>query len=186
MKKRKRKKNKEQVVRYECPSIPQERMIEIQAEAYYRALKRIENEKNLEEAKKPEKKYKWYEDVFFVLNVLFWPWKINKRFSINNRLHDSILVLFVSGVLKYAGGIMWLSAIWKIVYGVWRAVKMRAIAEIIKDSPVIVFMLFIGSAFVLASETFKKETDSNKIYAYSGSIIALIGCVISIISLFGM
>lgn len=47
-------------------------------------------------------------------------------------------------------------------------------------------MLSIGSVFVLASETFKKETDSNKIYAYSGSIIALIGCVISIITLVGM
>jgi len=186
MKKRKRKKSKEQLVRYECPSVSQERMIEIQAEAYYRALKRIENEKNVEETKKSEKAYKWYDDVFFVLNVLFWPWKINKKFSINNRLHDSILVLFVSGVLRYVGGIMWLSAIWKIAYGVWRVVKMGAIAEIIKDSPIIVFLLFIGSTFVLASETFRKETDSNKIYAYSGSILALIGCVISIISLFGM
>lgn len=186
MKKRKQKKRKEQIVRYEGINVPQERLIEIQAEAYYRALKRIENEKNAEEAKRPGKKYKWYEDVFFVLNVIFWPWKINKRFSVNNRLHDSILVLFVSGILKYAGGVMWLSAIWKIVYDVWQAVKAGAIVEILKDSPIIVFMLFIGSAFVLASETFKKETDSNKIYAYSGSVIALIGCVISIITLVGM
>lgn len=42
-------------------------MIEIQAEAYYRALKRIEDEKAKADEQKPERrKYKWYEEVLFV------------------------------------------------------------------------------------------------------------------------
>lgn len=40
-------------------------MIEIQAEAYYRALKRIETEKTkTNEQKSEKKKYKWYENIF--------------------------------------------------------------------------------------------------------------------------
>lgn len=48
-------------------------MIEIQAEAYYRVLKRIEDEKVKEDEQKLEKKkYKWYENIFFILNVCLW------------------------------------------------------------------------------------------------------------------
>lgn len=73
-------KNKEQILKYESSNISQEKMIEIQAEAYYRALKRIEAEKTKDDEQKHEKKkYKWYENILFVVNVLFWPWKINNK-----------------------------------------------------------------------------------------------------------
>ncbi len=39
---------------------------------------------------------------------------------------------------------------------------------------------------LLAGGEFEKETDSNKIYAYSASIIALVSCIVSIIALLGM
>ena len=67
-------------------------MIDIQAEAYYRALMKVEKEKNdkvnkkNEENKKNEqneqkKKHKLYQEILFVINVVFWPWKINKKFQ---------------------------------------------------------------------------------------------------------
>ena len=67
MSRRKAKKQKQQIVKYESSNISQEQMIEIQAEAYYRALKRIEDEKAKEDEQKPERrKYKWYEEVLFL------------------------------------------------------------------------------------------------------------------------
>lgn len=41
------------------------------------------------------------------------------------------------------------------------------------------------SIFILAGGAFEKETDSNKIYAYSASIIALVSCIVSILALLG-
>lgn len=101
MSRRKTKRQKQQIVKYESNNISQEQMIEIQAEAYYRALKRIEDEKTKEDEQKPERrKYKWYEEVLFCINVFFWPWKINKRFSVSNKIYDSIPVMFVSVALR--------------------------------------------------------------------------------------
>lgn len=187
MSRRKSKNKKEQIKQYETKNISQEKMIEIQAEAYYRAIMRIEAEKTkVVEQKLETKKYKWYENILFVLNVLFWPWKINKKFRVSNRIYDSILVLFVCGVLKFVGGFMWLFGIFAIIYEIYQMVTVGIIEEIINVNPVVIFSLFLGSTFVLAGEAFSKETDSNKIYAYSASIIALISCVASILAMIGI
>lgn len=180
-------KNAVQGIKNENYNVSQKKMIEIQAEAYYRAMKRIETEKaEPKECKHEKKKYKWYENVLFVLNVLFWPWKIHKKFSVSSRIYDSILVLFVSGTLKFAGGMMWLFGILAIIYEIWQMISKRGVDELISVIPIIVFSLFLGSTFVLAGEEFGKETDSNKIYAYSASVIALISCVVGIITLIGI
>lgn len=162
-------------------------MIEIQAEAYYRALKRIEDEKAKVDEQKPEKqKYKWYENILFFLNVCLWPWKMNKRFSVSTTIYDSIPVMFVSGVLRLVGGLLWLAG----VVGLGAEVYSLLISEIINNylvtCSISLVLLPLGSIFILAGEAFEKETDSNKIYAYSASIIALVSCIVSIISLFGM
>jgi cation transport ATPase len=116
MNKRKSKKNKERIIQYETINISQEKMIEIQAEAYYKALKRIEGEKaNADKQRIEKKKDKWYENVLFVLNVLFCPWIINKKFNVSNQIYDSILVLVVSGVLCFTGGFMWFFGLCAIV-----------------------------------------------------------------------
>ena len=47
-------------------------------------------------------------------------------------------------------------------------------------------LLPLGSIFILAGGEFEKETDNNKIYAYSASIIALVSCIVSIIALLKM
>lgn len=46
-----------------------------------------------------------------------------------------------------------------------------------------IFLFFFGGIFIIAGDGFSKERDSNKIYAYSAGILALISCVVSIISL---
>lgn len=44
-KKEKRSQKKDQIIKYDSNGLSQEQMIEIQTEAYYRAIKRIESEK---------------------------------------------------------------------------------------------------------------------------------------------
>lgn len=187
MSRRKPKKRKEQIVMYENNNLSQEQMIEIQAEAYYRALKRIEDEKVKTDEQKPEKrKYKWYEEVLFFFNIFLWPWKINKRFSISNRIYDSIPVLFVSGILRLVGGSMWLIGLVGIASEIYRVAIQKSINDILGTGAIAFVLVLLGSIFILAGGEFEKETDSNKIYAYSASIIALVSCIVSIIALMGM
>lgn len=186
------KKKKEQIIRYIGNDISQEQMIDIQAEAYYRALMKVEKEKNDEVNKKNEenkkneqneqkKKYKLYQEILFVINVVFWPWKINKKFHVGNGIYDSLLVLFVALVLYFCGFIMWLAGIIIILYAIYTIAKLGI--DGINIFLWSLISMLIGSTFILAGKEFSKETDSNKIYAYSASIIALISCVIGVISM---
>lgn len=187
MSRRKTKKQKQHIVKYESNNISQEQMIEIQAEAYYRALKRIEDEKSKEDEQKPEiPKKKRHERILFFLNVCLWPWKINKRFNVSNRIYDSIPVMFVSFVLRLTGGIMWLVGMVGLVTAVYNLIVYRVFKDIVGVGPFSLVILLFGAIFILAADAFEKETDSNKIYAYSASIIALVSCIISIIALVGM
>lgn len=186
------KKKKEQIIRYICNDISQEQMIDIQAEAYYRALMKVEKEKNDEVNKKNEenkkneqneqkKKHKLYQEILFVINVVFWPWKINKKFHVGNGIYDSLLVLFVALVLYFCGFIMWLAGIIIILYAIYTIAKLGI--DGINIFLWSLISMLIGSTFILAGKEFSKETDSNKIYAYSASIIALISCVIGVVSM---
>lgn len=187
MSRRKTKKQKQQIVKYESSNISQEQMIEIQAEAYYRALKRIEDEKAKADEQKPEiPKKKWHERFLFFLNVCLWPWKINKRFNVSNRIYDSIPVMFVSFVLRLTGGIMWFVGMVGLVTAVYNLIVYRVFKDIVGAGPFSLVILLLGAIFILAADAFEKETDSNKIYAYSASIIALVSCIVSIIALVDM
>ena len=164
-----------------------EQMIEIQAEAYYRALRRMENDKvKADEEKSGKQKYKWYEESLFLLNVFLWPWKINKRFSVSNRIYDSIPVLFVSGILRFVGGCMWLIGLVGFVNEIYNIAVYRRLNDFLGTGAIAFVLLLLGSIFILAGGEFEKETDSNKIYAYSASIIALVSCIVSIIALMGI
>ena len=185
MSRRKTKKQKQQIVKYESSNISQEQMIEIQAEAYYRALKRIEDEKAKADEQKPEE-HKWYVKILFFLNVCLWPWKVNKRFSVSDQIYDSIPVMFVSFVLRFTGGIMWFVGMVSLVMAVYNLIVYRVFKDIVGAGLFSLIMLLFGAIFILAAGAFEKETDSNKIYAYSASIIALVSCIISIIALVGM
>ena len=184
MSSKKRKKSNKEIIKYENNSISQERMIEIQAEAYYRALKRIEDEKERNsDTQNEKKKYKWYEDVQFILNVIFCPWKVNKKFSVSNRIYDSILVIVVSFAFVCAGTALWLIGMIGQLYIIYHTIEFGVTRDKFIVSTVMLYIILVGSILVLSGNEFNKETDSNKIYAYSASIIALISCIVSVIAL---
>ena len=185
MGRRKREKLKHRIIKDECNNISQEKLIEMQAEAYYRALKRIKDENKENEQKSEMQKNKWYVNMVFFLNICLWPWKINKRFSVSNRIYDSIPLMFVSFILRLVGGIMWFVGIVGLVAVAYSLIIYRVIIDIIEIGPVLFVLLLLGAIFIVAASVFEKETDSNKIYSYSASIIALVSCIVSIIALMG-
>lgn len=200
MSKRGRKKQGNQrsnAISNECGNISQEQLIEIQTEAYYRAFKRIAEENaNAKESKKMEeektdtkelaqekKKGKWCKATLSVLNVLFFPWKISKRFRLKERLYDSALVAIVSGMVEFIGSMIWLFSIVITIGCIIDRIKQELWCELPFVILVGLMFVFVGSLLVLTGEDFSKEEDSNRIYAFSSSIIALISFVVSVIAL---
>lgn len=187
MGKRNTRKNKKKIVKYECNNISENRMIEIQAEAFYRALKRIENERldNKEQVSEPvgePKKDKWYDNTLFGLNIIFFPWIIHERFKINKRIYDSVLVFLVSGILQIIGTVMYFLFLGAIGFGIYKFINDGIISKLLVIVSIGIVLIGLGSLFVLAGSEFSKETDSNKIYAYSASVLAWVSCMISMIS----
>ena len=95
----KKKRNKE--IPRESDFISEERMIEIQAEAYYRAIKRIkdgEKNNNINSVGDTyKKKYKWYEKILFIFNIFLFP-NISEVF-----LHCSLYPLLL--LISFTGSI---------------------------------------------------------------------------------
>lgn len=182
---RRKNRKKKKIIKCYGNNLSQEQMIEIQTEAYYRALKRIESEKKAQDDQKMKKKYRWYENVFFFLIVLFCPWKISAKFRISNHIYDNILVLFVSGILEFIGVLAWFFGIFYFGYNVYQLIVGKFDLSNLNSTLIGILGMMIGSILLLGGKEFSKENDSNKIYAYSASIIALISCVVGIIALFG-
>lgn len=170
-----------------CYKYSKDELLNIQTEAYYRAMKRIEQEKEQEiEEKKREsdaiKKEKWYINLLFFLNVLFWPFKIHKRFKVNERVYDNLLVFVVSFILMIVGFLAWLSGILIIGYMVWSAIVMKPTGNL-SILLLSIWGTFVGCVLIVSGNEFSKEADSSKIYAYSASIFALASCIVGIIAL---
>lgn len=187
MNRKKQKKPKVPSIKNECINISQEQMIEIQAEAYYRALKRIEYEKaNAKESMREKKNSKWYNKLFFMLGVVIWPWKVRKQAAVNSEVYDSILVMFTSGALHIIGAVMWFFGIIASIFEMYKIITIGISSVFVVFFLLGLVSLFLGDIFIMAGDEFSKEKDSNKIYAYSASIIALVSCGVGIIALFRM
>ena len=171
-------------MKYDNDYISREQIVEIYTEAYYRALKRIEKEKIVNEIKEEKRMYKWYEKILLMLNVIICPWKLSKRFSINNQICDNVLVLVTSMILRFIGDIMWGTGLGGGAYIIYKIAVLKKLEKLYNVIPIMAILLIWGSAFILASKEFEKETESNKIYAYSASIFALVSCIVAIITMF--
>ena len=166
-----------------------EQIINIQAEAYYRAMRKYDAKEQKKEIKLMEqseiglKDEKWFKKLLFMLNVIFFPWKPHKSFTINNQIYDSILVLFVSLILGLIGTILWLIGLLGAGYAVLLLCRGVAFGGFIGMFAIGFVVLMFGSIFILAASEFSKVLDSNRIYAYSACIIALISCVVAVLTL---
>ena len=150
--------------------IIKEELIDIYAEAYYKALKRIENESKSEnEPEQKVKKYKKYEWVQYFLNVVFFPWKIHEKFKLKDNIYDDMLTLIISFIMYGIGGFLQLVSLGGVIGIIWIVV-------------IVIYCLFLASVIIISAKQFSNEKDSNKIYAFSSIIIAVISCIISTVT----
>lgn len=85
-------------------------------------MKRIEKEKEQQEMaqekeKKTNAKRTWREEIMFFLYIILFPKKLEKKFSINERVYDSILVMGVSAIFQLVGGFFRLGGLIALIYG---------------------------------------------------------------------
>ena len=163
--------------------------IESLTQAIIRAHHIIEENKKVEECQRKESeernnKRPLYIIVLIILNVLFFPWKINKKLSINNQIYDSVLVIFVSSVLVTVGAMSWLMGILMIIDNIVDSYTGKVWEFSVKTILLEFFLLMLGGLLITSGNEFSKVSDSNKIYAYSASIIALIGVVLTVVSMY--
>lgn len=164
-------------------NISENKMIEIQAEAYYRAIKRIKEEEKENNIEPNAEKYKWYENLLYFLNVFFFPWVINKRFRLNKHLYDGVLVFFVSAIMQLIGTVVWVVGIVGAVYALYQGIRFDEIYNMFSLLAISFLMMVLGSIITIFGNSFGEETNSERIYAYSACILGLISCAIGIISL---
>ena len=178
-------KKKVQTVKNECKGISEERLIEIYSESFYRALKRLDEEKENAQKQTPNQKkgrLSW-SDVPLLFNLIFWPFKISKRYKLNNRMYDGILVVIISLVLECIGVLAWAGGLCKLVYDFVTMFGSKIFIEILSYLIIDLAFSFYGSFIYLAGKSFGEETESNRVYAYSASILALVSCIVSLIAL---
>ena len=153
--------------------------VELQAEAYYLAMKRFEEEKALKDQQvNSEVKTKWWKRVLVFINVVLFPFHIFGKKRINNQIYDEILVLPVSTLLIGGGSFFWLIGVAAFVAMITRKMTFNVSACVVSF-----FVIIVGSFMIVSGRAFKEERDSMKIYAYSASIIALVSCIVSIVAL---
>lgn len=184
---KKDKKKKVQTVKEECRFISEEQLTEIYAESFYRALKRLDREKEDAQEQIPKQNKGrlslFFDNALLALNLIFCPLKISKRFKINNRIYDGILIIIISVGLECIGLLIWGVGLYKFICDLVNIFASGI--SIVLFSPLIIDLVFsfFGSFFYLAGKSFGEETESNKVYAYSASILALVSCIVSLIAL---
>lgn len=152
--------------------------IEIHAEAYYRALKRIESER-ISSPWKSNPSWKERLSVFF--DVFFRPKQLVKR---KKNLADSLLNIIVTAILDSIGFFLRAIATASFFYGLYSLFKLPEnmflnIFNIIISPG----LILVGGIFRAASMEIELERDNNKLYAYSASLMATLAVLISIIAL---
>lgn len=78
---------------------------------------------------------------------------------------------------------MWGLGIKEIICTTFGLINRTKLESIILNIVVAIYNLIFGSIITISAKTFSEESDTNKIYAFSSVIIALAGCIISVIAL---
>lgn len=168
------------------PQIPvtqfsKEEYIEIQAEAYYRAMKRIHEEKApvISEKTLDNKEGKLYK-IGLALRLLLLP-VIPKKIKVNRA---ELLKTLHGGPLYFTGFVIYCIGIAGLIMFVAELfMKKMSFESTILLLCMTILALFLSVYFRLAAKDIESETDINKLYAYTGSLAASISLLLSIIAL---
>ncbi len=168
--------------------LDEEKWISMQAEAYYRAMKRIDNEspkklsdnENVEKQTNDSANIKCLYKILYILNFLLCPFKISGRVKLKEGVYNLPIVFAVSLIMWFIGLLSWLFGLLLIPY----SIILEKIPFDIALVPVAVISVFIGSMLIVGAQEFEKEEDNNQIYAFSATFLALVSLCVSIASFF--
>ena len=165
--------------------LDEEKWICMQSEAYYRAMKRIDNEntKKLSDCENVEiqndsANMKCLYKILYILNFLLCPFKISGRVKLKEGVYNLPIVFAVSLIMWFIGLLSWLFGLLLIPY----SIILEKIPFDIALVPVAVISVFIGSMLIVGAQEFEKEEDNNQIYAFSATFLALVSLCVSIAS----
>lgn len=135
------------------------------------AVKNAIEQVNEEEERRSDgdEKPRIWEVFLLALNAILFPFHIHKHFKLVDRVHDNLLaglvsfILWLTGVILWAGGVLLLVGF--IIKQYWVGI------------PFLLVPMMFGSFVILAANSFNKERNSERIYAYSASILALLSCI---------
>ena len=134
-------------IEHKCikPHTPKQNGKDIYAEAYYKALKRIENESRSEnEPEHKVKDYKKYEWVQYFLNVLFFPWRIRKKFKLKDNIYDNMLTLIISLIMYGIGAVLQLISLVGVI-GIISGIGKLQVTALLWIGVIVIYCLFFAS-----------------------------------------
>ena len=149
--------------------VDEEKWICMQAEAYYRALKNPESSVQLTRK----------EQILYIINFFFFPFKIFGKVKLKKEIYNLSIVFATSFIMELVGTAAWLGGLCGIPYLILKGELPFDIAIIAMG----ILLIFIGSMLIIGVRSFEKEEDSNKIYAFTASFLALASLCVSIVTL---
>lgn len=163
-------------VKTNTPSFSREDYIQMQMEAYYQAIKRLENEKLTDTQLKPAVK-KSKRDIFsIIICIMIFPWRLHKK-----NIADDLLSLLVSGTLTLTGLILYFAAI-VCVFGVILCIHKSILCTILFFVGMFIFLLY-GGAFIASSKEIENEKNKERLYAYSSALMSALAVIIALVAI---
>lgn len=109
------------------------------------------------------------------------PWRIRKKFKLKDNIYDNMLTLIISLIMYGIGAVLQLISLVGVI-GIISGIGKLQVTALLWIGVIVIYCLFLASVIIISAKQFSNEKDSNKIYAFSSIIIALISCIISTVT----
>jgi hypothetical protein len=119
------------------------------------------------------------EQILYIINFFFFPFKIFGKVKLKKEIYNLSIVFATSFIMELVGTAAWLGGLCGIPYLILKGELPFDIAIIAMG----ILLIFIGSLLIIGVRSFEKEEDSNKIYAFTASFLALASLCVSIVTL---
>lgn len=157
-----------------------EDLIQIHAEAYYRAFKQTDGEKKIIPRKEREKVSK-----FRIFIYLFFKPKKLAELTEEGQMADTLLVVLVDYVISSLGFILrWGGYVGFIIFLVRKIIQSSLnLTEFIYAVIISFFAVLIGGIFTAASKDLEEIQDRDYIHKFTASIMALLAFFATVIAI---
>ncbi|MHC1694123.1 MAG: hypothetical protein AB9835_02365 [Eubacteriales bacterium] len=155
-------------------------LIEIHKEAYYQAMMQINKEQTaiIKETYSPS----WRQVLYLIVSVFFFPRHIKIK-NVQLNIADSLLSALTTSSLNIIGYFLRFISLCFFVMGGYNLIKNHGRFESYYYF-ILLWIMFksIGGYFCASSKELEKERDSNRIYAYTSSIMGILAVIFALIS----